>query len=146
MAAAEVSADSAAEAEDAGSVQRTVMAIRYVTAGESHGVALVGILENVPAGLDIDFDFVNAELNRRMGGYGRSSRMATENDRAVFLSGVISGRTIGSPIAVQIQNADCRFDCKSACDPDMRIYRARSSTALTARATCWNARPRVARQ
>lgn len=115
MAEAEVSADSAAEAEDAGSVQRTVMAIRYVTAGESHGVALVGILENVPAGLDVDFDFVNAELNRRMNGYGRSSRMATENDRAMFLSGVISGRTIGSPIAVQIQNADCRFDCESAC-------------------------------
>lgn len=87
------------------------MAIKYVTAGESHGAALVGILENIPAGLNIDFDFVDAELKRRMSGYGRGARMALENDRARFLTGVIAGQTVGSPVTVMIENADRRFEC-----------------------------------
>ncbi|MDE6401826.1 MAG: chorismate synthase, partial [Clostridiales bacterium] len=94
------------------------MAIKYVTAGESHGRALVGILENMPAGLEIDFDFVNAELKRRMSGFGRGERMALENDTARFLTGVVSGRTIGSPITIAIDNADCRYESDKPCEQD----------------------------
>src|SRR5690349_8119119 len=80
--------------------------LRFLTAGESHGKALIAILEGVPAGLTIDFDRVNAELKRRQGGYGRGRRMAIESDRAEVLSGVRHGATTGAPIALQISNKD----------------------------------------
>jgi chorismate synthase len=80
--------------------------IRFLTAGESHGRALVVILEGVPAGLTLDFDQVNRELKRRQGGYGRGRRMAIESDTAEFISGVRRGQTIGGPIAMMIQNRD----------------------------------------
>src|SRR5437867_7977115 len=80
--------------------------LRFLTAGESHGKALVAILEGVPAGLAMDFDAVTAELRRRQGGYGRGRRMAIESDRAEALSGIRHGVTTGAPIALMIPNKD----------------------------------------
>ncbi len=80
--------------------------LRFQTAGESHGQGLVAILSGLPAGLRVDFQFVNRELKRRMGGYGRGGRMKIESDTVQFLSGVRHGETIGSPIAALIENRD----------------------------------------
>jgi chorismate synthase len=80
--------------------------VRFLTAGESHGRALVVILEGIPAGLTLDSERINHELKRRQGGYGRGRRMAIESDRAEILSGVRHGETIGGPIAMTIQNRD----------------------------------------
>src|SRR6478735_9029247 len=80
--------------------------LRFLTAGESHGQALVTILEGMPAGLAIDFDAVTAQLRRRQTGYGRGRRMAIESDRAQVLSGVRHGLTTGGPIALLIPNKD----------------------------------------
>src|SRR5262245_15935639 len=80
--------------------------LRFLTAGESHGQALVAVLEGMPAGLSIDFDAITAQLKRRQGGYGRGRRMAIESDRAQALSGVRHGVTTGGPIALLIPNKD----------------------------------------
>jgi len=80
--------------------------VRFLTAGESHGRALVVILEGIPAGLPIDFDAIARDLKRRQGGYGRGRRMVIESDRAQILSGVRAGETIGGPIAMMIENRD----------------------------------------
>ena len=80
--------------------------LRFLTAGESHGRALVTILEGVPAGLTIDFAAIGTELRRRQGGYGRGRRMQIESDRAETLSGVRHGVTTGAPIALLIPNKD----------------------------------------
>jgi chorismate synthase len=80
--------------------------VRFLTAGESHGRALVVILEGIPAGLPLDFDAITRDLRRRQGGYGRGRRMAIESDRAQLLSGVRAGETIGGPIAMIIENRD----------------------------------------
>jgi chorismate synthase len=80
--------------------------LRFLTAGESHGQALVAIVEGMPAGLAIDFDAITHELRRRQTGYGRGRRMAIESDRAQPLSGIRHGCTLGSPIALLIPNKD----------------------------------------
>jgi chorismate synthase len=80
--------------------------LRFLTAGESHGQALVAILEGVPAGLAIDFDAITTELRRRQGGYGRGRRMAIESDRAEAYSGIRHGMSTGAPIALVIPNKD----------------------------------------
>src|SRR5580765_5809434 len=80
--------------------------LRFLTAGESHGQALVTILEGVPAGLTIDLEVITAELQRRQTGYGRGRRMAIESDRAEPLSGIRHGVTTGAPIALLIPNKD----------------------------------------
>jgi chorismate synthase len=80
--------------------------MKFQTAGESHGQGLVAIISGIPAGLRVDFDSVNWDLKRRMGGYGRGGRMKIESDTAQFLSGVRHGMTIGSPIVVWIENRD----------------------------------------
>src|SRR5436189_5908815 len=80
--------------------------LRFLTAGESHGKALVAILEGVPAGLAIDLDAVTAQLHRRQTGYGRGRRMLIESDRAEPLSGIRHGSTTGAPIALLIPNKD----------------------------------------
>ena len=80
--------------------------VRFLTAGESHGRALIVILEGIPAGLPIDPDAIAVELRRRQGGYGRGRRMQIESDRAEILSGVRAGETIGGPIAMMIENRD----------------------------------------
>src|SRR5947199_8700074 len=80
--------------------------LRYFTAGESHGEALVAFLSGMPAGLKIDQAFVDRELWRRQQGYGRGGRMKIERDTAHILSGVRHAITIGSPISLQIANRD----------------------------------------
>jgi len=80
--------------------------LRYFTSGESHGEALVAFISGLPAGLAVDQSFVDRELWRRQQGYGRGGRMKIETDTAHFLSGVHHGKTIGSPIAVLLQNRD----------------------------------------
>jgi chorismate synthase len=80
--------------------------LRFTTAGESHGQALVCILEGMPAGLRLVADDVNAQLARRQQGYGRGRRMQIEQDTVELLSGVRAGETIGSPIAMLIRNRD----------------------------------------
>ena len=79
---------------------------RFVTAGESHGRALVAIVEGLPAGMRVDFEAVGRELERRQWGYGRGGRMKIERDRAEILSGVRNGMTLGSPVALLIENKD----------------------------------------
>jgi chorismate synthase len=80
--------------------------LRYFTSGESHGEALVAFLSGLPAGLAVDQAFVDRELWRRQQGFGRGGRMKIETDRAHFLAGVHHGKTIGSPIAVMLENRD----------------------------------------
>jgi chorismate synthase len=79
---------------------------RFLTAGESHGEALVAVIDGVPAGLPVTDDDINVDLARRQRGYGRGGRMKIERDRVHILSGVRWGRTLGSPIALQIPNRD----------------------------------------
>ncbi|MGA2808933.1 MAG: chorismate synthase [Terracidiphilus sp.] len=80
--------------------------IRFSTAGESHGEALIALVSGLPAGVPVDLDFVNRELWRRQQGYGRGGRMKIETDKAHVLSGVRHGKTIGAPIAIEIVNRD----------------------------------------
>jgi chorismate synthase len=80
--------------------------IRFSTAGESHGEALIALISGLPAGVPVDLDFVNRELWRRQQGYGRGGRMKIETDKVHVLSGVRHGKTIGSPIAIEIVNRD----------------------------------------
>jgi len=80
--------------------------IRFLTAGESHGKALTGIIEGVPAGLSIDSNYINEQLARRQKGYGRGERMKIEKDQVQILSGVRNGKTMGSPISLMIENLD----------------------------------------
>src|SRR5688500_7595994 len=82
------------------------MVLRYLTAGESHGPALVGILEGMPAGVPVDRARIERDLERRRLGHGRSPRMNFEEDRLEILGGVVHGRTLGSPIAIVIHNSE----------------------------------------
>ncbi|OMH41064.1 chorismate synthase [Desulfurobacterium indicum] len=82
------------------------MALRFFTAGESHGKGIFAFLEGFPANFPVDFDFVNSELARRQGGYGRGGRMKIEKDKVEFLSGVRLGKTLGSPILMAVWNRD----------------------------------------
>src|SRR5437762_10406341 len=79
---------------------------RFTTAGESHGRGLVAVLEGIPAGLPLSAERINAELKRRMGGYGRGARMKIEADQIEWLAGVRAGETLGSPIAMLVWNRD----------------------------------------
>ena len=79
---------------------------RFLTAGESHGKCLTAIIEGIPAGFQIDEDFINSELKRRQGGYGRGGRMKIESDKVEITSGVRFGKTLGSPITLVVQNRD----------------------------------------
>lgn len=87
--------------------------LRYLTAGESHGKCLIGILEGMVADLSISESDINKDLERRQGGYGRGGRMKIEKDSVEILSGVRKGKTIGSPIALQINNKSTEFFDKS---------------------------------
>lgn len=94
--------------------------LRYQTAGESHGAALVAIIDGLPSDLPVDAARVDAELARRQGGYGRGARQKIETDVAEFLGGLRQGRTIGSPIAVRIANKDNRIDDAARTPPVTR--------------------------
>jgi chorismate synthase len=80
--------------------------LRFVTAGESHGQALVAWISGLPAALPVDLDFINLDLHRRQLGYGRGGRQKIEKDRVDFIAGVRHGQTIGAPVALRIENRD----------------------------------------
>jgi chorismate synthase len=84
--------------------------LRYLSAGESHGKAIISILEGMPAGLRIDSAFINKELKRRQAGFGRGERMRIEKDRAEIISGLKNNITLGSPIALLIRNKDISIE------------------------------------
>jgi len=81
-----------------------VTELRFLTAGESHGQALVAILEGIPAGVPLTEEYIAVEMKRRQGGYGRSKRQQLEQDHAQLIGGVRHGRTLGSPVAMVIAN------------------------------------------
>ena len=80
--------------------------LRYFTAGETHGKCLTVIIEGMPSGVEISLDEINEQLAKRQQGYGRGGRMKIEKDTAEILSGVRGGVTLGSPIAIKIENRD----------------------------------------
>ncbi|MBI3322060.1 MAG: chorismate synthase [Candidatus Omnitrophica bacterium] len=85
--------------------------LRYLTAGESHGLALIAVLEGMPAGLELSPAFIDEQLKRRQLGYGRGARMTSiETDKAQILAGVRGGKTMGSPVALLIANKDTSID------------------------------------
>lgn len=91
--------------------------MRFLTAGESHGKALMVIIEGLPAGLHITSEFINADLQRRQRGYGRGKRMQIEKDEVEIISGIRGGLTLGSPIGILIKNRDWE-NWKSIMDPE----------------------------
>jgi len=84
--------------------------LRYYTAGESHGKALVALIDGFPAGVEIHADRIDAELRRRQGGHGRGGRQRIETDRVEILGGLWRGRSIGSPIALLMLNRDYKIE------------------------------------
>ncbi len=80
--------------------------LRFLTAGESHGKGLIGIVEGMPSGLKVSKEFIHRELKRRQQGYGRGGRMKIESDEVEFISGIRWGKTLGSPITLLIKNRD----------------------------------------
>src|SRR6266566_3589211 len=80
--------------------------LQFATAGESHGQALIAWISGLPAGLRVDFEFINGELHRCQLGYGRGGRQRIEKDRAEALAGIRHGQTIGAPVALRIENRD----------------------------------------
>jgi len=84
--------------------------LRYYTAGESHGKALVALVDGFPAGVQLNAELIDAEVHRRQGGYGRGGRQRLESDRVDILSGVWRGQSIGSPIALMVANSDYKID------------------------------------
>jgi chorismate synthase len=109
--------------------------LRFSTAGESHGKALVTIVEGLPAGLPVTAEWVDRELFRRMQGYGRGARMKIERDRIEWLSGLRAGETLGSPVAMLIANRDW------ANWEDVMAYEAASSTGELRRRRVTRPRP-----
>ncbi len=93
--------------------------LRFLTAGESHGRALIGILEGIPSGVSISSGDIDKELRRRQAGYGRGGRMKIESDRAEVVSGVRWGKTIGSPVSLLVGNKDWE-NWKKGMSPDAR--------------------------
>ncbi len=84
--------------------------LRYWTAGESHGKALLALVDGFPAGLPVDTDLIDADLKLRQGGYGRGKRQQLETDTVDILSGVWQGQTLGSPLALQVINRDYKLE------------------------------------
>lgn len=84
--------------------------LRYLTAGESHGKALVALVDGFPAGVELSAELIDAELHRRQGGYGRGGRQKLEADRVDILSGTWHGHSIGSPIALMVPNRDYKIE------------------------------------
>lgn len=108
--------------------------LRYQTAGESHGPALVATVVGVPAGVAIDTDFINQELRRRQGGYGRGGRQKLETDTVEVLTGVRRGRSIGAPITLVVRNRDSRLDDLGKTPP---VHRPRPGHADLAGSIKW---------
>ena len=97
--------------------------LRYLTAGESHGKAILALVDGFPAGVELKPELIDAELHRRQGGYGRGGRQRMEADQVDILSGVWRGVTLGSPIALLIPNKDYKIDRME----DLDLPRARDT-------------------
>ncbi|MBC8310243.1 MAG: chorismate synthase [Planctomycetes bacterium] len=110
------------------------MTLLCKTAGESHGPCGIALIEGLPAGLSLDTSFINNELKRRQGGYGRGGRQKIEHDEVVFLAGVRNGLTTGAPLVIQIANNDSRLDDAETTPP---IHRPRPGHADLAGAVKW---------
>src|SRR3954471_2806469 len=108
--------------------------LMYRTAGESHGPALISLVEGVPHGVPVDAELINRELFRRQGGYGRGGRQKIETDKVQFLTGVRMGKTIGSPLALLVPNKDNRLDDRAAAPP---LHRPRPGHADLPGAVKW---------
>ena len=108
--------------------------LSYRTAGESHGKALLALVEGMPAGVAVDATFIDGELRRRQGGYGRGGRQKIETDHVEFLTGVRMGRTIASPVTMLIPNKDNRLDDPAATPP---LHRPRPGHADLAGSIKW---------
>ena len=108
--------------------------LTYHTAGESHGPALIALVQGMPAGVDIDEDGINDELRRRQGGYGRGGRQRIETDVVEFLTGVRLGRATGAPITMRVANRDSRLDDLEKTPP---VYRPRPGHADLAGSVKW---------
>ena len=108
--------------------------LSYRTAGESHGKALITLVEGMPAGVPVDTDLIDRELLRRQGGYGRGGRQKIETDKVEFLTGVRMGHTIASPVTMLIPNKDSRLDDPSATPP---LHRPRPGHADLAGSIKW---------
>jgi chorismate synthase len=108
--------------------------LSYRTAGESHGRALIALVEGMPAGVPIDQAFIDGELRRRQGGYGRGGRQKIETDHVEFLTGVRMSKSIASPIAMLIPNKDSRLDDPAATPP---LHRPRPGHADLAGSVKW---------
>lgn len=91
--------------------------LRFLDAGESHGKCLLGIIEGLPAGFSLNKEKFNLDLKRRQGGYGRGERMKIEQDRVEILSGLVEGKTIGSPLGLMIKNKDWENWQEKECPP-----------------------------
>lgn len=108
--------------------------LTFSTAGESHGPGLTTLVRGVPAGLTIDFDFIDLELHRRQGGYGRGGRQRIESDHAVCTAGVRLGQTTGGPLVITIENKDSRLDDLEKTPP---VHRPRPGHADLAGSIKW---------
>ena len=108
--------------------------LSYQTAGESHGPALIILVNGLPAGMAIDEELINTELLRRQGGYGRGGRQKIETDTAQFFSGVRLGQTIGAPLTMLIKNKDSRLD---DLERTPRVHRPRPGHADLAGSVKW---------
>ena len=84
--------------------------LSYRTAGESHGPGMVALIDGLPAGVPVDVEFINAELRRRQGGYGRGGRQKIETDHIQPLTGIRLGKSTGAPITLLVPNRDSRLD------------------------------------
>src|ERR1019366_9179971 len=89
-----------------GRAPKQILMLRFQTAGESHGQALIALVSGLPSGIPVDLAFINRELKRRQEGYGRGGRTEIETDQAEILSGVRRSKTIGAPVAMMIANRD----------------------------------------
>lgn len=105
------------------------LALRFLTAGESHGPALTVVVEGLPAGLPVERAAIDAELRRRQGGYGRGGRMKIESDSVEVLGGVRHGHTLGSPVALLIRNRD-HASWQDVMSPDPQPAEAKRRRAL----------------
>src|SRR5689334_24343610 len=112
----------------------SMASLSYRTAGESHGKALISLVEGLPAGVPVDSAFIDNELRRRQGGYGRGGRQKIETDRVEFLSGVRMNKTIASPVAMLIANKDSRLDDLKSTPP---LHRPRPGHADLAGSVKW---------
>ncbi|NBX24995.1 MAG: chorismate synthase [Planctomycetes bacterium] len=110
------------------------MSLRFMTAGESHGPGMLAVIEGLPAGLEVDLDFINAELRRRQAGYGRGARQRIETDAAEPLTGVMRGRTMGGPVVLRVPNQDSRLDDAARTPP---VHQPRPGHADLAGSVKW---------